>query len=67
MYAQWIATEIRSVRTTACSNGAFRHAPWGFDGGEPGGKGQFHMIDAEGKERRLPKEDVPAARRIPRR
>ncbi len=31
----------------------FRHPPWGFDGGQAGAKGEFHMVDAEGNKRRL--------------
>lgn len=36
----------------------FRHAPWGFDGGEPGAKGQFHMVDDNGHKKRLPNKSL---------
>ncbi len=36
----------------------FRHAPWGFAGGEPGAMGQFHMVDPDGTKHRLPNKSL---------
>ncbi|MEM7425344.1 MAG: hydantoinase B/oxoprolinase family protein [Pseudomonadota bacterium] len=36
----------------------FRHTPWGFDGGEPGATGEFHMIAPDGTENRLPNKSL---------
>lgn len=36
----------------------FRHPPWGFNGGDPGAMGQFHMRDADGQEERLPNKSL---------